>query len=507
MIYTHSVGRALQYFPQHTALLRDDKAVTFLELDVRVRRIAAALRRRGFLSGERLAFLMPNGADYIELVYACSLLGVIAVPINTRYAGAEIDRLVEDARPRGLIRHSKFPAPTVSLDWEHVIDLAPLDDAEEVLYEGEFYDPDAILVLLYTSGTTGAPKGAALTHANIFSNIHDLNYWLTYREKAVFLHASPMFHIADFPAMFAAPVFGAAQMTLERFDALSFCTSVQTHGVTHTVLVPSMINFLCQFQELAAFNLDSLDVLAYGGSPIAPALVREVRRALPKAKLLQVYGLSEAGFLTGLTDAEHTDDRLQSCGRPCPGIDLRVVDAAGKPVAFGEPGNLVARGPGIMRGYWHDIEEDLPGDESSVDETAEALRGGFFHTGDIGRQDKNGYFYIVDRAKEMIVSGGENVYSGEVEAAIYEIPEVKEAAVFGIPDEKWGELVAAAVVLRPGTNLSSEELKEYCKTRIASYKVPRHIEFVTEELPKSGSGKILKRVLREKYWAGQSRRV
>jgi len=507
MIYTHSVGRALQYFPQHTALMRDGQAVTFLELDVRVRRIAAALRRRGFLSGERLALLMPNGADYIELVYACGLLGVIAVPINTRYAEAEIDRLLEDARPRGLIRHSKFPAPTVNLDWEHEIDVAPLDNAEDELYDGEFYDPDAILALLYTSGTTGAPKGAALTHANIFSNIHDLNYWLAYREKAVFLHASPMFHIADFPAMFAAPVFGAAQMTLERFDPLSFCTSVQTHGVTHTVLVPSMINTLCQFQELAAFNLDSLDVLAYGGSPIAPALVRKVRRALPKAKLLQVYGLSEAGFLTGLTDAEHTDGRLQSCGRPCPGIDLRVVDAAGKPVVSGEPGNLVARGPGIMRGYWHDIEEDLPEAESSVDETAEALRDGFFHTGDIARQDKDGYFYIVDRAKEMIVSGGENVYSGEVEAAIYEIPQVKEAAVFGIPDEKWGELVAAAVVLRPGTHLSAEELKQYCKMRIASYKVPRHIEFMTEDLPKSGSGKILKRVLREKYWTGQPRRV
>jgi acyl-CoA synthetase (AMP-forming)/AMP-acid ligase II len=507
MIYTNSVGRALQYFPQHTALLREGQAVSFLDLDVRVRRIAAALRRRGFLGGERLALLMPNGADYIELVYACSLLGVIAVPINTRYAGAEIDRLLEDAQPHGLIRHSKFPAPAVSVDWEHVIDLAPFGDGEEEPYTGEFYDPEAILVLLYTSGTTGAPKGAALTHANILSNIHDLSYWLTYREKAVFLHASPLFHIADFPAMFAAPIFGAAQMTLEHFDPLSFCASVQTNGVTHTVLVPSMINTLCQFQELSAFNLDSLDVLGYGGSPIAPALVREVRRSLPKAKLLQVYGLSEAGFLTGLTDAEHTDDRLQSCGRTCPGIDLRVVDAAGKPVASGELGNLVARGLGIMRGYWHDIEEDLPGDESPVDETAEALRGGFFHTGDIGRQDKDGYFYIVDRAKDMIVSGGENVYSGEVEAAIYEIPEVKEATVFGIPDEKWGEVVAAAVVLRPGASLSAEELVQHCKTRIASYKVPRHIEFMTEDLPKSGSGKILKRVLREKYWSGQSRRV
>jgi acyl-CoA synthetase (AMP-forming)/AMP-acid ligase II len=507
MIYTHSVGRALQYFPQHTALLRDGLAVPFQELDIRVRRIGAALRRRGFLAGDRLAFLMPNGSDYIELVYACSLLGVIAVPINTRYAGAEIDRLLVDARPRGLIRHSKFPAPTVNLDWEHVIDLAPLNEIEEQPHTGEFYDPDAILALLYTSGTTGRPKGAALTHANVFSNIHDLNYWLSYREKAVFLHASPMFHIADFPAMFAAPVFGAAQMTLPHFDPPSFCASVQANRVTHTVLVPSMINTLCQFEELHAYELESLEVLAYGGSPIAPALVRDIRRLLPKAKLLQVYGLSEAGFLTGLTDAEHTEDRLTSCGRTCPGIDLRVVDAAGKPVAFGDLGNLVARGPGIMTGYWHDIEEELPGNESSVDETAEALRGGFFHTGDIGRQDKDGYFYIVDRAKEMIVSGGENVYSGEVEAAIYEIPEVKEAAVFGIPDEKWGELVAAAIVLRPGTKLPAEELKQYCKTRIASYKVPRHIEFMTEELPKSGSGKILKKVLREKYWSGQFRQV
>src|ERR1700733_4280293 len=507
MIYTHSIGRALQYFPQHTALLRDERAVPFLELDIRVRRIAAALQRCGFLNGDRLAFLMPNGPDYIELVYACSLLGVVAVPINTRYAGPEIDRLLQDSRPRGLIRHSKFPVPTVRPEWEHVIDLDPLDEVEAEPYPGEFYDPEAILVLLYTSGTTGAPKGAALTHANVFSNIHDLNYWLAYREKAVFLHASPMFHIADFPAMFAAPVFGAAQMTLERFDALSFCTSVQTHGVTHTVLVPSMINALCQFPDLAVFNLNSLEVLAYGGSPIAPAVIRDARTLVPKVKLLQVYGLSEAGFLTGLTDAEHTDDRLQSCGRPCPGIDLRVVDAAAKPVASGELGNLVARGAGIMRGYWHDIEEDLLADESSADETVEALRGGFFHTGDIGRQDKDGYFYIVDRAKDMIVSGGENVYSGEVESAIYEIPEVKEVAVFGIPDEKWGELVAAAVVLRPGTNLSAEELKQYCKTRIASYKVPRDIEFMAEELPKSGSGKILKRVLREKYWSGQPKRI
>jgi acyl-CoA synthetase (AMP-forming)/AMP-acid ligase II len=507
MIYTHSIGRAVQYFPHHTAVLREGQTMAFVELDAKVRRVAAALRRRGLQSGERLAFLMPNGVDYIELIYACSLLGVIAVPINTRYAGPEIDRLLQDSQPRGLIRHSKLPAPTIRPDWEHLIDLEPLHEIDEQPYTGELYDPDAILVLLYTSGTTGQPKGAALTHSNVFSNIHDLNYWLECREKAVFLHASPMFHIADFPAMFAAPVFGSAQIALPRFDPASFCETVDASGVTHTVLVPSMIRRLCQFEGLQQYNLDSLDVVAYGGAPIASALIREIRALLPKIKLLQVYGLSEAGFLTGLTDAEHTTERLQSCGRACPGIDLKVVKHDGEPAMSGEVGNLVARGPGIMVGYWHDIDEDVPKDDSYVDDTAEAFSNGFFQTGDIGLQDKDGYFYIVDRAKEMVVSGGENVYSGEVEAAIYEMPQVKEVAVFGIPDEKWGELVAAAVVLLPGTNLSAEELTQHCKMRIASYKVPRYIEFLTEELPKSGSGKILKRVLREKYWVGQTRRV
>src|ERR1700760_312042 len=306
MIYTHSVGRALQYFPQHTALLRDGHAVSFLELDGRVRRIAAALRRRGLRSGERLAFLMPNGADYIELVYACSLLGAIAVPINTRYAGAEIDRLLEDSQTRGLIRHSKFPPPTVRLSWEHLIDLEHLEEIDEQPYTGEFYDPDAILALLYTSGTTGQPKGAALTHSNVFSNIHDLNYWLDYREKAVFLHAAPMFHIADFPAMFAAPAFGACQTALPTFSTAGFCEAVQTERVSYTVLVPTMINLLTQWTEIKKFDLSSLAVLAYGGSPMAPELVLRTRELLPNAKLVQVYGLSETGLLTGLQDEDHT---------------------------------------------------------------------------------------------------------------------------------------------------------------------------------------------------------
>jgi long-chain acyl-CoA synthetase len=224
--------------------------------------------------------------------------------------------------------------------------------------------------------------------------------------------------------------------------------------------------------------------------------VHHTRQVLPKVKLVQVYGLSEAGFLTGLKDDEHTEDKLTSCGRPCMGIDVRVVDPTGKEVETGQTGELVARGANIMRGYWNN-----PG------ETKGAFRNGFFRTGDVGYQDANGYFYILDRLKDMIVTGGENVYSGEVEAVIYTHPAVREVAVFGIPDPRWGEMVKAFVVLKPGKTLTAEELIAYCRRSLATFKVPRSIEFSETELPKSGSGKILKRVLREAAWVRQERAV
>jgi long-chain acyl-CoA synthetase len=217
---------------------------------------------------------------------------------------------------------------------------------------------------------------------------------------------------------------------------------------------------------------------------------------LPHVRLVQGYGLSETGFLTALLDNEHTPDKLTSCGRPCPGIDVRVVDQSGTEVSAGQPGELVARGANVMRGYWKNPEE-----------TTLAFRDGFFRTGDVGRQDADGYFYILDRLKDMIVTGGENVYSGEVEAVLYEHPAVREAAVFGIPDPQWGELVMACVVLKPGEVLSANDLMAYCRRSLANYKIPRRVEFLDTELPKSGSGKILKRILRERFWAHQERTV
>jgi len=495
MIHTHSLGRAARYYADATALASAANRPSFQQLNARVAGIAAALTKHGLGVGDRLALLLPNQTEYLELLYACAWLGIIAVPLNARFSAAEIDRVLADATAHGLIRHSSLPAPTRRVPWEHVLDLEPLEVRDGDCPEA-IYDPEAILALIYTSGTTGRPKGVAVTHAEVLADVDHVNYWLPYKDGGVYLHAAPLFHIADFPFMFAAPAFGTCQVTIAKFSPQTFCETVQRERVTRSVLVPTMINLLTQFEHLADFDLSSLEDLGYGGSPIAPELIRRTRQALPHAKLVQVYGLSETGFLTGLRDQEHTADKLLSCGRPCPGIDLRVVDESGRNVPIGRPGELVVRGANVMHGYWN-----------SPDQTLRAFRDGMFRTGDIGRQDAEGFVYILDRLKDMIVTGGENVYSGEVEAVIYQHPAVHEVAVFGIPDPQWGELVMACVAVKPGITVTAEELTAYCRRFLAGYKIPRRIEFSTGDLPKNGAGKILKRALREAFWVHQERAV
>jgi len=495
MIYAHSIARAARYYPDLVALSVGGKRLSFRELNQRIEKIAVELHRVGFKAGDRLAIHLPNKSEYLELIYACSRLGIIVVPLNTRYSSHEIDLVLMDANPHGLVRHSSLPIPSVRLEWERVLDKEPFESPDGSCPE-IFYDPDAILTLIYTSGTTGHPKGVMLTHANVFSNVHNFNYWMSYKEAGVYLHASPMFHIADFPAMFAAPAFGACQVALPHFSPEAFCESVASNRITHAVLVPTMMNLLTQFADIKRFDLKSLEVLGYGGSPIAPEIIRRVREILPQVKLIQVYGSSETGFLTGLRDQEHIAERLLSCGRPCPGIEVQVTDGGGNQIEPGQTGELVARGANVMRGYWK-----LP------KETSSAFRNGFFHTGDLGYQDASGYVYIVGRAKDLIVTGGEKVFCNEVEVVIYEHPAIHEAAVFGIPDAQWGELVMASVVLKPGMALTEADLIEHCRGKLSAYKIPRRVEFVETELPKNGTGKILKRVLRERFWTGRERAV
>jgi long-chain acyl-CoA synthetase len=495
MIHACSLGRAARFFSDRLAIRVGPARSTFRELHDRVRRTAAALTGRGLTTGDRLAILLPNEREYLELVYACAWLGVIAVPLNTRLSPVEIDRILRDANPRGLIRHSSLPIGSAELPWQIALDQEPLNLGSDSAPE-PIYDPEAVLTLIYTSGTTGHPKGVAQTHANILANIDHWNYWMPHKKDAVHLHAAPLFHIADFPVMFAAPAFGACQVTIPKFSAQNFCEVVESERVTHTVLVPAMLSLLTEFPALKDYELTSLEEVAYGGSPMAPELIRRTRAALLGLRLVQGYGLSETGFLTALQDEEHSGRTVTSCGRPCPGIDVQVVDPSGQQVGLGETGELVVRGANVMRGYWNNPEASTT-----------AFRDGFLRTGDIGYQDADGYFYILDRAKDMIVTGGENVYSGEVEAVIYEHPAVRETAVFGIPDEKWGELVMACVVLESGKILTADELIAHCRRSLANYKVPRRVEFSPIELPKSASGKILKRALRERFWVHEDRSV
>ncbi|HEY1506449.1 MAG TPA: AMP-binding protein [Stellaceae bacterium] len=495
MIHAYSLGRARRFFPNQLAIRGGEVRSTFRDLHERVQRTVAALTGRGLGPGDRLAILLPNEREYLELVYACAWLGVIAVPLNTRLAPVEIDRILGDANPRGLIRHSSLPTGSAGLPWQIALDEEPLNLGDGAVPE-PIYDPDAVLTLIYTSGTTGHPKGVAQTHANILANIEHWNYWMPHKKDAVHLHAAPLFHIADFPVMFAAPAFGGCQVTIPKFSAQHFCEAVESERVTHTVLVPAMLNLLTEFAPLKDYDLTSLEEVAYGGSPMAPELIRRTRVSLPGLRLVQGYGLSETGFLTALQDEEHSGRTIASCGRPSPGIDVQVVDASGKQVCAGETGELVARGANVMRGYWNNAAA-----------SAAAFRDGFLHTGDIGYQDGDGYFYVLDRAKDMIVTGGENVYSGEVEAVIYEHPSVREAAVFGIPDEKWGEIVMAEIVLKPGKTLTADGLIAHCRRSLANYKIPRRVEFSSIELPKSASGKILKRALRERFWVHEDRSV
>jgi long-chain acyl-CoA synthetase len=496
MLYGHTLGRAARYFPNNAAVVDGERRLTYGELARRVDRLAARLSQQGFVAGDRLAFVLPNGLEFIELTFACCRLGVLAVPINTRYAPPEIDAVIRDATPKGLVLHAALPRPTIRPDWYVVIGEENLEGCDGPL-PTPFYAPEAVFGLFYTSGTTGVAKGVMITHANLLADMHHTHYWSALTAGDVWMHAAPMFHIADFPLLLVCSAMGVTQVTVPRFDCCAVCEAIARERVTHTVLIPTMVNFLTQYGDLERFDLSSLRSLVYGGSPMAPEIIKRTREKLPGCRLGQGYGLTETSpLLTALPDEDHCGRRMLSCGRPLPGIELAIIDEEGRPVERGKPGEIAARGANIMKGYWNKPEE-----------TRHAFINGWFRTGDIAYEDEDGYCYIVDRRKDMIVTGGENVYSTEVEAVIYSHPAVREAAVIGVPDSQWGEAVMACVALKDGASLKADQLIEYCRGRLANYKLPRRIEFVSGELPKSGTGKILKRVLREPFWKGQTRSV
>ncbi len=504
----------------HEAVVCGSTRYTWDEFELRTDALARGLAGLGVQRGDRVSVLMLNCHRYLELYYACARMGAVIVPLNIRLARAEIVFILNDSESKALIVDKTFAPhasgrdsfPTVE-NVVYIGDETPtgMINYEDVVSQGshmqesvdQVMEDDDLAGLYYTGGTTGRAKGVMLSHKNIVSNAMHTIAAAAYGEKDTYLHAAPMFHLADAGSTFALTMVGARHAFIPMFNPELVLKTIEQEKVTLVLLVPTMLNMVLNHPNASNYDLSSLKRLAYGASPMPVEILKQGMAKWGQI-FSQGYGLTEASpLLTGLDTWDHQPDgspaqmrRLLSVGREVLGVEVRVVDADNKDVRPGEIGEIIARGPNIMQGYWRMPEA-----------TAAAIVDDWLHTGDLATVDEENYIYIVDRAKDMIISGGENIYSVEVENALYTHPAVLEAAVIGIPHESWGEAVHAVVVLKPGAQASSEELIEHTREQIAGYKVPRSLEFLSDPLPKSGAGKILKRDLRAKYWADQNRNV
>jgi long-chain acyl-CoA synthetase len=522
MVHLHHNAK---YLPNKLAVSDGDVKLSWSQFEQHTRNLAAALSRLGVKKGDRVGVLLSNGYRYLEAYYALPRLGAIIVPLNIRYSPPEVAFVLNDCEAvallvedtylplyekfssqlksvRHLIYAGNSPQPEGMLDYSALTEISPVAET----FQDVQIEPDDLVGLFYTGGTTGRSKGVMLSHRNLVANALNSAASSKITRDSVYFHVAPMFHIADAGAIVTYTMLGACHTFLPKFDATKALEIIQRERVTHIGLVPTMINLLLQVPNIEDYDVSSLKLIFSGGSPTPAEVIRKMRRLLP-CQLRQGYGLTEAS--PGVTVLAWEDllkaveapadspeaRRLLSCGIAELNVKVRIVNDEGQDVAPGEIGEIIASGPNIMKGYWN-----LP------QETANALRDGWLYTGDLATIDEERYIYIVDRKKDMIISGGENVYSAEVENALYSHPAVFEAAVIGVPDEKWGERVHAVIVLKPGMQASEAEIVAKCRELIAGYKIPRSLEFV-EQMPKSGAGKILKRNLREKYWQPGSRQV
>jgi long-chain acyl-CoA synthetase len=495
------LDRALQIAPDSCAVVCGDRRQTYRELSARCRRLGGMLGALGLAPGDRVGVIALNSDRYLELYLAVPAAGFVLVPVNARLAGTEMREILADAGVSVLFTDGASAGAAEVAEVARVVTMPghyeELLAAADEIPLGEGITEDSLAVLFYTSGTTGTAKGAMHTHQTLVSSgLHFMATW-PFDQHTRWLVASPMFHTGGTIGMLATVWAAGTHVMMPSFDPNLALDLIERERVTHTLLVPTMLAAAAGTQLTNPRNVSSLRYLSHGASPIAAETLRRCRRAFPGAELLHVYGTTEATPITTLLPHEERildTPRVRSCGQPAVGVDIRVVNPSGTEVPPGKVGEVLVRSPSVMAGYWHRPEE-----------SAEALAGGWYHTGDLGYRDEESYLFLVDRAKDMIVSGGENIYSVEVENALAGHPAVTEVAVFGVPHERWGEAVHAVVVCE--ADVTPDELIAHCRTRIAGYKVPRGIELRTELLPKSAAGKILKRDLRDPYWAGQSVRV
>lgn len=502
LTFADPLRRALQTSAGRTAVIDGDRTFTYAEFNDRCERLAGGLYALGLKAGDRVAILSANNPEYLETYVGVPAAGLVVVPLNTRHAEPELRYALEDSATAVLItdRDPGGLAEAVG----RVIHIGP--EYEALLRGarpralGVGIDENTLAGLFYTGGTTGKSKGVMLTHRNLIANTY---HWLTSAPQDaddVTLVMAPLFHAAGSNGVLASIWTAGVQVTLGMFDPKAALDLMQKHRVTLTLGVPTMLSAMAEEQIARPRKVDTVRVIAHGGSPIATEVVRRTVMAFPGAEMVHVYGATELSPLTTVLRHEQRwldNERARSCGQSIVGTDVRILDNAGVEVPRREVGEVVVRGPHVMRGYWNKPEQ-----------TAAVLKDGAYWTGDLGYMDEGGYVFLVDRSKDMIVSGGENVYCTEVEEVLYKHPAVLEAAAFGVPDEKWGEAVHAVVVPRADHgNVDPAEIIGFCREHIAGYKVPKAIDIRLEPLPKSGPGKILKRELRAPFWEGKDRSV
>ena len=492
--------KAIRLWQKKEGAVCGDIRLRYEDIGKRVFSLCSGLKDLGIKKGDRVAILYENCHRFLESYFSCAHLGAILVPINIRLSKREISDIISDSSSILLITQKKFMdridgSKIRCIDEEEYESILERFDPE--IPEIEIQDQD-IAQIYYTSGTTGKPKGVILTHKNV--KIHALGtiaeLHLTDRDN--WIHAAPMFHLADAWATFSITWVGGKHVFVPVFDTEMVLKLIEKEKITITNLIPTMLNMMVNHPNVGKYDYSSLRILMSGGAPIAEELVKKIIDTF-KCEYIQTYGMTETSpYLTMSILKEHLkrlpeEEQLKyrsKTGREFITVSLRVVDENGRDVKRDgkQVGEIIVKGDTITPGYWKRPEE-----------TKEAIKDGWLYTGDLATIDEEGYVQIVDRKKDMIITGGENVYSVEVENVLYMHPAILEAAVIGVPDEKWGEAVKAVVVLKDGYSVTEEELIKFCKEHLASYKIPKSVDFV-DSLPKTGSGKIYKKALREKYW-------
>ena len=516
--------KALRAYPQKEAVRCHQGLFTYEQFSKRVFRLAHFLRDRGLGPGGQTAILHYNCHVFLEAYFAAALIGAVLVPLNYRLSSREIDYILNDSESQLLIAHSDFFSKiegigNLKISPHHILWINPDDRtrSQGMDYESALgsSSPDPIMdwgpgdeataQIYYTSGTTGRPKGVMLSHKNCWLHALGTIAELQLKNSDVWIHVAPLFHLADAWATWAVSWAGGTHILVKEFDPKTVLDTMVRENVTLSNMIPTMLNLLINHPDFPKYTFPHLRVLLSGGAPIAPEVVRKIMQGFD-CDYIQTYGMTETSpYLTLSILKEHLkklppEEQFQfkaKTGREFIGVSLKVVRENGEEVRPDdqEVGEIIVKGDTITKGYWK-----LP------EETQEAIKKGWLHTGDLAVMDEEGYVNIVDRKKDMIVTGGENVYSTEVENVLYRFPKTLEAAVFGIPDEKWGEAVHAAVVLKEGQQASEEEIIRFCKNNLAHYKAPKSITFL-DQLPRTGSGKLFKKGLRDPFWDKYDKKI